>query len=1011
MTIQVNINLDMHPTCVDLVFPDGVPKGGSVQLNLLRASSRFAYVNERECVPVVRRKASVFDQRYLEGNITVNAFHEDDGHPLCFLKATGARDAGVLYGEGAAASTVADNIDEPTSSPPALHETSDDADLTDVVEAGSDNVAAQEDVAVQETAAPAVRDKVAVPRIIRPRKKVTVFKCPECNKQFPADGLLRIHVRIYHGGPLKCKHCSSAFRGEQELDKHMLSDHLDRAPYRCSHCASAFFSADMMAVHQVRCPATREKKEAVACQLCEFTTPEASTLCQHIQEAHTEKVIYTCEPCGHLSLDFGMHQEHLKSHGPDGEAAPCEPAPMSRAGQSAQCPLCKKEFKNIRTLKEHIKRHPKSVRHVCELCGEGITTNMALIKHLNRHNKESSRRYRCLFCSKCFQTAFSVSRHMKNIHLFDHEHGCELCPHKFPTVREKADHMAKAHVVATPKGKRVHKCTDCNFMSENLGRFERHRASHTGVYPYECSECPRRFAAKEELSRHVHIIHPKGQQNCPHCPRLRLFFFLQDQLEFDTHVTLHDTGESHPCEECSHHFESAEALLEHRNKRHDLELPYECRLCHQRFCNIGQRVTHVRKYHPRVLLKSHVCDICGSAFRYQSGLAVHKLDKHTGRTEGRLFECEYCGKSATVNGNPDNEHYLPWSTVTIQMTSTQAIGQLQPARYLLQVRAATTIMLLQLWLANPALWFIQAENKFRIHRVTSEVHRNRETLATSMTSFDLHIANLLHHLLSNDHSTSLVAESMLLSRAFSCSGSHMCVTLFVVHGRRSGQSSTAVGDHDQSSSRFFYITDHTTGRRLLVDLETQVFGRSNVLAMHLRLHTGERPYLCQHCGMTFRNPTNLKYHTVNMHTKNYAVSCPICSRGFVVRRKLAKHLMQVHKVTGMVNTSSRKGRAKPVYIEHTTVPIVSMETGDDVMLNVMQIVETADHSVTATELSNAVVDLDSTVAVADDAVTTVAEETVVENVVDSVVEEAVEMVDISGVEFVSGANVECYTVS
>lgn len=880
----------MHPTCVDLVFPDGVPKGGSVQLNLLRASSRFAYVNERECVPVVRRKASVFDQRYLEGNITVNAFHEDDGHPLCFLKATGARDAGVLYGEGAAASTVADNIDEPTSSPPALHETSDDADLTDVVEAGSDNVAAQEDVAVQETAAPgkieivasrsllrpsftyictvcnfqsmrkeealehakchdrapvpacasdtkrastvkaaAVRDKVAVPRIIRPRKKVTVFKCPECNKQFPADGLLRIHVRIYHGGPLKCKHCSSAFRGEQELDKHMLSDHLDRAPYRCSHCASAFFSADMMAVHQVRCPATREKKEAVACQLCEFTTPEASTLCQHIQEAHTEKVIYTCEPCGHLSLDFGMHQEHLKSHGPDGKAAPCEPAPTSRAGQSAQCPLCKKEFKNIRTLKEHIKRHPKSVRHVCELCGEGITTNMALIKHLNRHNKESSRRYRCLFCSKCFQTAFSVSRHMKNIHLFDHEHGCELCPHKFPTVREKADHMAKAHVVATPKGKRMHKCTDCNFMSENLGRFERHRASHTGVYPYECSECPRRFAAKEELSRHVHIIHPKGQQNCPHCPRL-----FQDQLEFDTHVTLHDTGESHPCEECSHHFESAEALLEHRNKRHDLELPYECRLCHQRFCNIGQRVTHVRKYHPRVLLKSHVCDICGSAFRYQSGLAVHKLDKHTGRTEGRLFECEYCGK---------------------------------------------------------------------------------------------------------------------------------------------------------------------------------VFGRSNVLAMHLRLHTGERPYLCQHCGMTFRNPTNLKYHTVNMHTKNYAVSCPICSRGFVVRRKLAKHLMQVHKVTGMVNTSSRKGRAKPVYIEHTTVPIVSMETGDDVMLNVMQIVETADHSVTATELSNAVVDLDSTVAVADDAVTTVAEETVVENVVDSVVEEAVEMVDISGVEFVSGANVECYTVS
>ncbi|XP_075538286.1 uncharacterized protein LOC142572805 [Dermacentor variabilis] len=883
MTIQVNINLDMHPTCVDLVFPEGVPKGGSVQLNLLRLSSRFAYVNERECVPVVRRRTSVLDQRYLEENITVHAFHEDDGHPLCFLKAAaaGARDAEIQYGEGTAAA-VTDN-DNTTLSPPAVHETVDDTEA-DVVEAGNDDVVAEEDFVARETTvcgkaevAPrsrlpqsftyvcgvclfqskhkeealehvkrhdsvpdparaseinrppskgaAVRDNIVIPKVLRPKKKVAVFKCTECSKQFPADGLLRIHVRIYHGGPLQCKHCSSKFRSEQELDKHMQSDHLDRAPYLCSYCASAFFSADMLAAHEVKCPVARQQRQTVACQLCKFTTSEASSLCQHIQEAHTEKVIYTCEPCGHLSLDFSVHQEHVKSHGPDGKAPSRSPAPTSRGGESVQCPLCKKDFKNSRTLKEHIKRHPRSVRHVCELCGEGITTNVALIKHLNRHNKEAARKYQCLFCSKCFQTTFSVSRHMKNIHLFDHEHGCELCPHKFATVKEKADHMAKAHVVAMPKGKRVHKCTDCNFETESLGRFERHRASHTGVYPYECSECPRRFAAKEELSRHVHIIHPKGQQNCPQCPRL-----FQDQLEFDTHLQLHQDGQSHPCEECGHHFENAQALLEHRNKRHDLNLPYECRLCHQRFCNIGQRVTHVRKYHPRVLLKSHVCDICGSAFRYQSGLAVHKLDKHTGRTEGRLFECEYCGK---------------------------------------------------------------------------------------------------------------------------------------------------------------------------------VFGRSNVLAMHLRLHTGERPYLCQHCGLTFRNPTNLKYHTVNMHTKNYAVSCPICSRGFVVRRKLAKHLMQVHKVTGMVNTSSRKGRAKPVYIEHTTVPVVSAETGDDMVLNVMQIVDTADQGVTATELSHAVTELNSDVTTTEDTVSAVTEESVVDNVV----EEAVEMVDISGVEFVSGATVECYTVS
>ncbi|XP_075733123.1 uncharacterized protein LOC142775549 [Rhipicephalus microplus] len=36
-----------------------------------------------------------------------------------------------------------------------------------------------------------------------------------------------------------------------------------------------------------------------------------------------------------------------------------------------------------------------------------------------------------------------------------------------------------------------------------------------------------------------------------------------------------------------------------------------------------------------------------------------------------------------------------------------------------------------LWLANPSLWFIQVENKFRIHRITSEVHK-RELLVEAL---------------------------------------------------------------------------------------------------------------------------------------------------------------------------------------------------------------------------------------------------------------------------------------
>lgn len=40
------------------------------------------------------------------------------------------------------------------------------------------------------------------------------------------------------------------------------------------------------------------------------------------------------------------------------------------------------------------------------------------------------------------------------------------------------------------------------------------------------------------------------------------------------------------------------------------------------------------------------------------------------------------------------------------------------------VGGTTTITLPQLWLADPSLWFIQVENKFRIHRITSEVRKH-----------------------------------------------------------------------------------------------------------------------------------------------------------------------------------------------------------------------------------------------------------------------------------------------
>ncbi|KAK7069092.1 hypothetical protein SK128_004562, partial [Halocaridina rubra] len=201
------------------------------------------------------------------------------------------------------------------------------------------------------------------------------------------------------------------------------------------------------------------------CEECGKTFTQKIGLRVHRMHKHGDPKLFQCAICDHKAVSKAKLTRHVMTHYDE---------------KIYSCEVCGASLKTRDTYRNHMTIHSNVGKYFCDICQKSFYHKQYFENHRKSHFNVRS--FQCELCSTAFKTRNSLRTHERSVHLNDKRIVCRVCGARFMTNYNLRSHMKK------------------------------HERSEQAGGRYSCEMCSHRFHSEAGLDIHKSLAHVEHYQ-------------------------------------------------------------------------------------------------------------------------------------------------------------------------------------------------------------------------------------------------------------------------------------------------------------------------------------------------------------------------------------------------------------------------------------------------------------------------------------------------------------------